>query len=182
MSPDDPGYAIIVLNKDDGFQFYGTTLHSVAMNQWLVQIDMLPTGHNEVQLTHKTLSVVEKHGEEPPYDPTRKRDEDIAEECATIEGESTTTQSTTKPRNNKKINYPEVLEQKFLDPTIGEQRKAETFVYKYGAADDQEITWRILADDEQIPVDTMLKGADSDPFKIDIPWVSDTSKMDYGTI
>ena len=101
MSPGDPGYAIILLNKDDRFRSYGNTLHSVAMNQGLVQIDMLPAGQNEVQLVCKTLSVVEKHGEEPPYDPTRKRDEDIAEECATIEGENSMTDSTTKPRNKK---------------------------------------------------------------------------------
>ena len=182
ISPDDPGYAMIMSNKDDKFRFYGTTLRSVAMNQWLVKLDMLPAGQNEVQMARKTLSVVEKHGEEPPYDPTRKRDEDIAEECATIVGESTPTPSTTEPSINKKINYPEVSEQKFLDLSTEDQGKAETFVYKYGAADDQEITWRILAEDQQITEDLMVKGLDPDPFKIEIPWVSDTSKMDYNSI
>ena len=108
MEPDDPGYGMILLNKDDKFRFYGTTLRSVAMNQWLVRVDMLPAGQNEIQLARKTLTVVEKHGEEPPYDPNRKRDEVISEECATLQGESTT-ESTTEPSSNNKNQLPRSL-------------------------------------------------------------------------
>ena len=59
------------------------------MNQWLVHLDILPAGHNEVQLSYKTLTVVEKHGEEPLYDPSCQRDEDISEECATLKENTT---------------------------------------------------------------------------------------------
>ena len=131
MEPDDPGYGMILSNKDDKFRFYRTTLRSVAMNQWLVRVDMLPAGQNEIQLARKRLTVVEKRGEDPPYDLTRQRDEDISEECATLQGESTT-QSTTKPSSNKKINYPEVSEQKFLDLPPVDQGSLKTFQYKYG--------------------------------------------------
>ena len=72
-------------NKEEKFRFYGTTLRFVAMNQWLVHLDILPAGYNEVQLSHKTLTVVEKHGKELLYDPSCQRDEDISEECATKE-------------------------------------------------------------------------------------------------
>ena len=73
---------------------------------------------------------------------------------------------------------------------------ASIFTYKYGEKDSDVVQWEILPEDIQITEDVMEKRARDEndltedapnpliksPFKKDIPWNPDKSKMDYNNI
>ncbi len=168
---DSPAYEVLTSYPRSDTNFYGTVMSNASARKlYTIKFDAFPEGHQTFELVRKTLAVLDKGEDEPPFDREQARAADEAEECAT----------TTKKKDST---FAKESVDAFLNLSVDEHKTAKTFNYKFGPNENDSIAWTILQDDEDITTDTMSDEVKKlPPFKKDIPWESNQSAMDYSKI
>ena len=188
MNVTDKCYKILEGLSDD-VMFYGTVIRSTKAKHFLVQFDRLPAGSNSVSVPRSTIQVLEPGSEEPEFCHQQAEDDATGERCEVVQeeeqppDEAPTDGSSAAKSKKKKPNYGKESIEAFCNLPVEQQARAKSFNHCWGPNPDEKVTLEILEDDEQITVDPMESSVEevikASPMKVDIPWDSDKSKVDY---
>lgn len=193
----DPQYDIIN-NVGNGFRFYGTVKRGDGKKGcWHIEFDLFPDNAKTLKLSRQQCTTLLPGTDEPQYDPRHEKmnkaideleilDSESEDDCDLVlpdssdDDENAADGSSTKKKRKKKKTRKVLSIESFLNMSDDGVLEATTFNHYYGEGDNEYIEWTILKDGEEISEDIMQHPQQSSsPFNVDIPWLPETSKVDY---
>ena len=191
----DPAYEIIN-NVGNGFRFYGTVIKADGRKGcWHIEYDLFPEEAKSLRVTRQQCSTLLPGSEEPQYDPRQdKVNQALAElenieiepdDCDLVLQESSDDDdaagsSTNKTKKKKKKSKKVLSLESFMDMSDEGVRAATSFNHYYGECDNDFIEWTILMEGSEISEDVMKHSPkDTSPFKANLQWMPETSKVDF---
>ena len=139
---DEPARPVLDAHNQQDYNFYGHVLSKAKRNVWRIKFDAFPNEQCAVPVAREHIKKVLRAGEEEPaYD----REQDS-------EPEDVPPTQAAKKDAKKKGGKDYVKESIASFLSHGQQAilDARSFVWRYGASDEEVVTWQILSEQEQI--------------------------------
>ena len=192
----DPAYEIIN-NVGNGFRFYGTVMKADGRKGcWHIEYDLFPDGAKSLKVTRQQCSTLLPGSEEPQYDPRQDKvnqalaelenieiepdDCDLVLQDSSDDDDAAAGGSTIKTKNKKRKSKKVLSLESFMNMSDEGVLAATSFNHYYGECDNDFIQWTILMEGSEISEDVMKHPPkDTSPFKANLQWMPETSKVDF---